>query len=65
MIGGGGIKDAFRLALGLSTLVTAVVGGVYLAWSILGQTDDLMYTITFLMSIVVLMGLVVRYLACR
>lgn len=63
MIGGGGIKDTFRLALGLSTLVTAVVGGVYLAWSILGQTDDLMYTITFLMSIVVLMGLVVRYLA--
>ena len=63
MIGGGGIKDAFRLALGISTLVTAVVGGVYLAWSILGQTDSLMYTITFIMSVMVLMGLVVRYLS--
>ena len=60
---GGGIKDALRLALGLSTLMTAVVGGVYLAWNILGQTNNLMYVGTFILSIFVLMGLVVRYLS--
>lgn len=63
MKGFGGIKDAFRLALGLSTLMTAIVGGVYLAWRILGQTDSLMYVGTFVLSIFALMGLVVRYLA--
>ncbi len=63
MKGLGGIKDAFRLALGLSTLMTAIVGGVYLAWRILGQTDSLMYVGTFVLSIFALMGLVVRYLA--
>jgi poly-beta-1,6-N-acetyl-D-glucosamine synthase len=63
MKGFGGIKDALRLALGLSTLLTAIVGGVYLAWRILGQTDNLMYVGTFALSIFVLMGLVVRYLA--
>jgi poly-beta-1,6 N-acetyl-D-glucosamine synthase len=56
-------KDAMRLALGLATLATAVVGGIYTAWNILGQTDNLMYVGTFVMSIFVLMGLVVRYLA--
>jgi poly-beta-1,6 N-acetyl-D-glucosamine synthase len=63
MIGGGGFKDTLRLAAGVSTLITAVVGGVYLAWRILGQTDSLMYVGTFLLSIMVLMGLVVRYLS--
>jgi poly-beta-1,6-N-acetyl-D-glucosamine synthase len=63
MKGFGGIKDALRLALGLSTLMTAIVGGVYLAWRILGQTDNLMYVGTFVLSIFALMGLVVRYLA--
>jgi len=57
------IKDALRLALGLATLMTAVIGGVYLAWRILGQTDNLMYVGTFALSIFGLMGLVVRYLA--
>lgn len=60
---GGGLKDAFRLAFGITTLVTAVVGGVYMAWRILGQTDSLMYVGTFILSVFVLMGLVVRYLS--
>jgi poly-beta-1,6 N-acetyl-D-glucosamine synthase len=59
----GDLRDALRLALGLATLITGVVGGVYLAWRILGQTDSLMYVGTFVLSIFVLMGLVVRYLA--
>jgi poly-beta-1,6 N-acetyl-D-glucosamine synthase len=59
----GGIRDAVRLALGLSTLLTAIVGGVYLAWRIFGQTDNLMYTGTFALSILGLGALVVRYLS--
>ena len=57
------IKDVLRLALGIATLVTAVVGGVYVAWRVLGQTDSLMYVGTFVMSVLLLMGLVVRYLS--
>jgi poly-beta-1,6 N-acetyl-D-glucosamine synthase len=60
---GATIKDTLRLGLGIATLLVAVIGGVYLAWRILGQTDSLMYVGTFLMSLAVLMGLVVRYLA--
>ncbi len=60
---GATIKDTLRLGLGIATLLVAVIGGVYLAWRILGQTDSLMYVGTFLMSLGVLMGLVVRYLA--
>jgi poly-beta-1,6-N-acetyl-D-glucosamine synthase len=56
-------KDALRLAFGLATLLVAVIGGVYLAWRILGQTDNLMYVGTFALSVFGLMGLVVRYLA--
>ncbi len=57
------IKDVLRLALGIATLVTAVVGGVYTAWRVLGQTDSLMYVGTFILSVMLLMGLVVRYLS--
>lgn len=56
-------RDTLRLALGVATLLTAVIGGVYLAWRILGQTDSLLYVGTFIMSLFVLIGLVVRYLS--
>lgn len=58
-----GLKDTIRLVLGLTTLAAATVSGVYLAWRILGQTDSLMYVGTFILSMFVLMGLVVRYLS--
>lgn len=60
---GSSLRDAIRLALGIATLLAAVVGGVYLAWRILGRTDSLMYAGTFILSLLVLMGLVVRYLS--
>lgn len=60
---GSSFRDALRLALGIATLLAAVVGGVYLAWRILGRTDSLMYAGTFILSLLVLMGLVVRYLS--
>ena len=50
----GGFKDTLRLALGVATLLTAVIGGIYLAWRILGQTDSLLYVGTFILSVFVL-----------
>lgn len=58
-----GIRDSLRLALGVVTMLVAVVGGVYLAWRILGQADNLLYVGTFILSVFVLVGLVVRYLS--
>lgn len=60
---GSNLRDAIRLALGIASLGAAVVGGIYLAWRILGRTDNLMYAGTFILSLLVLMGLVVRYLS--
>ncbi|MDX2192391.1 MAG: glycosyltransferase [Gemmatimonadales bacterium] len=60
---GSSLRDTLRLGLGLGTLITAVVGGVYLAWRILGQTDSLLYAGTFILSVFMLMGLVARYVA--
>lgn len=60
---GSSIRDAIRLALGFAALAAAVVGGVYLTWRILGRTDSLVYLGTFGLSLIVLMGLVLRYLA--
>lgn len=60
---GSNLRDLIRLTLGVATIAAAVVGGVYLAWRILGRTDSLMYAGTFILSLLVLMGLVVRYLS--
>lgn len=57
------IQDALRLAIGLATLLGAVVGGAYLSWVILGQSDSLVYAGMFILSVMALTGLVVRYLA--
>lgn len=58
-----GVRDTLRLAVGIVTMLVAVVGGIYLTWRILGEADNLLYVGTFVLSVFVLAGLVVRYLS--
>lgn len=58
-----GVRDTLRLAVGIVTMLVAVVGGIYLTWRILGEADNLLYVGTFILSVFVLAGLVVRYLS--
>lgn len=57
------LSNALRMVFGGVLILITVVGGIFIAWRALGQTDNLLYSLTFVLSLAVLVGLAVRYLA--